>query len=372
MDSQVAFITFEHMKKWMYILPLVFGIACTDHVEETQEEQQKEVVQRTTKTKPRTSTGNLDSLNSYISANSNDAAAYARRANAYLKKRNLQFALADVNEALRLDSTLAEAHLALGSLYYTQNKTREARNAWTKCVSLEKEHVECRMRLAELYIAVKNYDKALVLLNEVTEIDKQNATAYLMKGVIARDFKADTSLALNYFQRAIDLDQEYMDALDLMAVSLTNQGDTLAKYYYDRMLSLDPNRSDTYYKMGVFYMKIREYNRALEAYTKAVQLNPADAQSHYNMGFIHIEVGEYKKALEFFNQAIQLQERNYQAYYARGYCYEMLGNADAAKADYRKSLDILSIYQPAAQGLSRIKQMDAQIEADKRRRGEGG
>jgi tetratricopeptide (TPR) repeat protein len=310
----------------------------------------------------------LDSISKYISDNPEDAEAYALRANLYLDKRNLQFGLADANEALRLDSNNANAYLAMGKLFYTQNKSRDARTAWTTCVKLDQENVECRMRLAELYIAVRNFEEALKLLNEVTKIENTNATAFLMKGVIARDFRQDTALALNYFQKAIDLDQDYLDALDLMAVTLSNVGDTTAQFYFDRILAQSPNRADVYYKMGVLYMNAGEPNKALSAYTKAVQLNPSDAQSYYNLGFMHLEIKEYAKARDYFDKAIKSKDRNYQAYYARGYSFEMLGNTDQAKADYRKSLEILNIYKPAAEGLARLNAMDAEIAADRKRK----
>lgn len=305
----------------------------------------------------------LDSISKYLSDNPDDAEAHAVRANMYLDKRNLQFGLADANEALRLDSNNATAYLAMGKLFYTQNKTRDARTAWTTCMKLDKQNVECRMRLAELYIAVRDFEQALKLLNEVTKIDNTKATAFLMKGVISRDFKQDTALALNYFQKAIDLDQDYLDALDLMAVTLSNIGDTTAQFYFDRILAINPNRADVYYKMGVLYMNAGLANKALSAYTKAVQLNPSDAQSYYNLGFMHLEFKEYAKARDYFDQAIKSKSRNYQAYYARGYSFEMLGNTDQAKADYRKSLEILNIYKPAAEGLARLNALDAEVQA---------
>lgn len=357
------------MKKFLLLLTLVtLFIACSSNpTAESEPNAQEENVQTNTSKNPIQASGAnpLDSLSNFINANPSNAKAYANRADLYLKKRRMEFALLDINKALDLDSNLAKAYEVLGGIAYIQNKTRQAKNEWTRCITLDKNNVACRMALAELYIAVKNFEPAIKLLNEATALDDRNATAFIMKGVVSRDFSNDTVLALNYFQKAIDLDQNNVDALDLMAVTLGNIGDTTAEFYYKRILKLNPNRPDVFYKMGVFYMRTNQPNRALEAYTKAVQLNPADAQSYYNLGYMHLELKLYKQALDYFSRAIKAKDRNYQAFYGRGYAYEMIGNPEAAKADYRKSLEILPIYEPAKVALARVKSIDAEVAASK-------
>jgi tetratricopeptide (TPR) repeat protein len=349
----------------LLLLVFITLIGCKNTPEETVVTPKENKPQSSTR-KPSTSTSTprgaiFDSINAVIKAEPQNAAAYAHRADMHLQRRNTQFALVDVQQAFALDSNFAKAYEVYGGIAYTQNKTRESKNAWSKCIELDKENVACRMALAELYIAVKNQKPALLLLNEVIKIDKQNAAAYLMKGVVTRDYLGDTALALNYFQRAVDLDQDNMDALDLMGVTLGNIKDTTALFYYDRMLAINPNRADVYYKKGVLYMSVDEPNRALEAYTRAIQLNPKDAQSLYNLGYMHIELKLYRQAIDFFTRAINAKQRNYQAHYGRGFAYEMLGNPELAKQDYHQSLEILSIYTPAQEALARIKQTDAEV-----------
>ncbi len=359
---------FCRMKQFLLFLSLsVLLVSCNNTPEDASETQNSEM-QQNTNVNPTQVRGSspLDSLSNFIDANPSSAKAYAERANLYLQKRRMEFALLDVNKALALDSNVAKTYEVLGGIAYIQNKTRQAKNEWTRCIALDKNNVACRMALAELYIAVKNFEPAIKLLNEATALDDRNATAYIMKGVVSRDFSNDTALALNYFQKAVDLDQDNLDALDLMAVTLGNIGDTTAEFYYKRILRLDPNRPDVFYKMGVFYMKTNQANRALEAYTKAVQLNPADAQSYYNLGYMHLELRLYKQALDYFSKAITAKDRNFQAYYGRGYAYEMIGNPEAAKADYRKSLEILPIYEPAKESLARVLRTDAEVAAKKK------
>lgn len=296
----------------------------------------------------------FDSVNAIINTDPYNIDALIKRAQIYISQGNAKFAQADILDAYKIDSTNSKVLFVLGQVKFAQNKTRESKDNWTKCMELDPENMDCRLALAELYLAVTDYESALNLLNEATEIDNNNAKAYYMKGIVVRDLRQDTNTALQYFQRAVDLKQDYIEALDMIAVTLANRKDTFALFYYDRLLELKPNDALTYYKLGVFHMSMGNPNEALEAYTKAIQLNPNDANSLFNLGFMMIELDQVREARKYFMQAAQVQERNYKAYYGVGYTYEIVGDLDRATENYRKSLEILSMYTPAIQGMQRI------------------
>lgn len=299
----------------------------------------------------------MDSLDQQIAKYPQNSALLARRAKLYLAGQNIPAARKDINHAIQIDSNVAEVHAAKGELNYMLNHTREARNEWEKCLKLNPDKSDCIMPLAELYIAVREYDKALKLVDKEIKLDDNDARAYFMKGIIVRDKNQDTALALQYFQNAIDINQDYVDALDMMAVTLAQRGDTLAKYYYNRILKINPNNSDTYFKLGVYYMNQGDVNKAIESYTKAVQINPHDADSYYNLAYLYVEEKDYHDAAQFFTKAIDNQARNYKSYYGRGYCYEMMGDVIKAKKDYEAALKILPMYKPAHEALARIKKL---------------
>jgi len=347
------------IKKVYPIIILLVFVACQSKPETSSnsdngtETKQTEVMN--IKPLPKKPSNPLDSLNNYLANKPGNVDALIVRAELYLKNKNLPAAAGDIKAALAIDSNRAEIHKVKGDIHYIQNQSRFARNEWTKCVKLDEKNTDCRMKLTEIYLAVKNYDKALEQVNAVIEYEPNYAPAYFFKGYLIRDYKGDTLTALQYFQKAIDLDQDYIDALDMMAVTLTNRKDTLARYYYERILELQPNRYDIYYKLGVYYTNIDEINRALEAYTKALQINPRDPESLFNLGYLHVELKQFQKAREYFNKAIKVKDRNYKAYYGRGYTFEVLGDVINAEKDYRKALEILPVYEPAKNGLNRIK-----------------
>ena len=306
-----------------------------------------------TKKQPRKSP--IDSLSRILNQDPNNFNAYVARAKMYIEIGSGQAAANDIYNAMQLDSASAEIRNLKGQLNFMQNKTREARNEWTQCIQLDPQNIDCKMRLAELYIAVQDYKKALELVNEALNIDDKNSQAYYFKGLVIRDLYRDSTLALQYFQKTVDLDPNFAAGLDMMGVMLASMGDTLAKFYYQRALEIEPNNADIYYKLGVFYMNNDDINKALESYTKAIQLNPKDAESYFNLGFMHINLRQFAQARDYFTKAIEARDgKNYRAMYGRGYSFEMLGDVINARKDYRGALQANPIYKPAKEALERL------------------
>lgn len=299
----------------------------------------------------------LDSLDAIIAAEPNNLEALSERGFEKLQRNDQQGAWLDFQRAFNVDSTYPPLLLHLGELNMLRNQSREARNRWTQCANVDPENIDCRLNLVKLHASIQNFEPALKYANELIEIDEYFAPAYLYKGIIARDSRHDTDLALQYLQKATDLDQENVEALDLLAVTLASRGDTLAQYYYKRILAIEPNNAKIYYKLGVHYMNIDELNRAIEAYTKATQLNPNDADSFYNLGYIFtVKVKDYHEALDYYSKSIKANpNQNYKAHYGKGYAYEMLGDVINAKKEYLKTLELLPVHQPAKEGLQRIR-----------------
>lgn len=298
-----------------------------------------------------------DSLDAVIATEPNNIEALTLRGSLRLRFNDPNGALLDFQRVAAIDSMHAPMLLHLGELKMLRNQSREARNAWTNCALADPEAIDCRINLAKLHASIQNYEPALKYLNELIEIDEYYAPAYLFKGIVVRDAKRDTTLALQYFQKATEVEPKYVEALDLMAVTLASRKDTLAKYYYQRIIDIEPKNAEAWYKLGVHYMDIDEINRAIEAYTQATIIDPNQADAYYNLGYIFtVLVPDYKEALKYYSASLKAKpDNNYKAHYGRGYAYEMLGDVLKAEKEYRKTLALLPIHKPAKDGLERIR-----------------
>ena len=297
----------------------------------------------------------IDSITALIESNPERGIYYAERANLWLDNKQISKAIEDVDQAWKLDSASERVLLIRGDAYFIRNQTRVSRDSWLKCIELNPENLICRLRLAELLLAVRDFEASLTQVNEILKQDARNYRATFMKGTIIRDLYGDTNKALQWVQKSIELKEDYLDAIDMMGVLLSAKGDPLAASYFKNALVYAPNRPDLYYKLGLSEMQQGKYNEAIEAYTTATQLDPKDADSYFNMGYIHVELKNFDIARDFFTQSIQAREENFKAFYGRGYCYEMLGDINNAQNDYKQALSINPDYEAAEISLARLR-----------------
>ena len=328
------------MKKFLLvILPIVF-FACQSQPNE--EEQKSESVSTME-----------DSLTDIIRSGAADAGTYYARAGYYYDNRLLKEAQADIDTALALDSSNVEILELHGQVYYMTNRTRISRSSWERCAELDPKNIECRHRLAELYLAVRDYPQALKKVNEVLQLDGRLAKALFLKGFIYQEL-GDTTSAITFFTQAIDADENYFDAYDMLGVIYAARGDSMALEFYNKTLELKPNSSDQYYKIGIFEQNRGNYNAAIEAYTQATQANNKNKNAFFNLGYIHLELKLNEQAAAYFTRAIEADDRYFQAYYARGYAFESMNRFEDAKRDYETALNINMDYRAAKDALFRV------------------
>ena len=296
----------------------------------------------------------LDSLNAAIVEAPNDLGVLEARAAVYLRQQNLKYAAADIDAVLTVDSSRTKALELLGDMGFLTNQTRQSRDAWLKCMKVDPSNVSCRLKLAELYHVVTEFEKSAELADKVIAMVPENAEAHFLKGMLMRDAIGDTTRALEWFQKSIDLDSEYKEALDMCGVLYSAMGNPLALGYFNRLIELDPNNRVSYYNRGMYYLGADQWNGALEDFTTCVQLDPSDLESYFNLGYIHLQLQLPGEARGFFNRALEIQPINHRALYGRGYCFELLGDLPNAEKDYRQALSYNPGHAGSQAGLQRI------------------
>ena len=69
-----------------------------------------------------------------------------------------------------------------------------------------------------------------------------------------------------------------------------------ARNYYQKVLELDPNHSQTLNNLGAIFLVLGERLKAKNCYEKVIELNPNYADAHNNLGNILKELGEMTKS----------------------------------------------------------------------------
>ena len=163
----------------------------------------------------------IDYITGQIRANPGDWAKYVWRANVWLKRKELDTAIADYNEAIRLNpGSAGVAH---------QGRGRAWRNK-------------------------KDYDKAIADCNEAIRLDPGHALAYYTRGVVWSD-KKDYDKAIADYNEAIRLDPGYAHAYNGRGKAWSAKKDyDKAIADYNEAIRLDPGSVRAYCNRGVAFL----------------------------------------------------------------------------------------------------------------------
>ena len=99
-----------------------------------------------------------------------------------------------------------------------------------------------------------------------------------------------------------------------------------------------PGNPDAWNELGMGYVKLRQFNDALEAANKAAQLAPKNAQAWQNLGEINVAVQQPAAALAAYEQAVALNERDVASLVQMGMLHAELGHLPDAKAAFARVL----------------------------------
>jgi tetratricopeptide (TPR) repeat protein len=102
----------------------------------------------------------------------------------------------------------------------------------------------------------------------------------------------------------------------------------------------EPANPDAWKELGGGYLRMRQYDDALEATRKAVQMIPNDAQLWQNLGQINVALRQPAAALTAFEKASELNERDVTSRVQTGTLNVELGHLPQARAAFASALAI--------------------------------
>tara|TARA_B100000686_G_C16794686_1_gene981424 strand:- start:1470 stop:3239 length:1770 start_codon:yes stop_codon:yes gene_type:complete len=159
----------------------------------------------------------------------------------------------------------------------------------------------------------RNYDWTSGLrLWEDTLKKSPNKTRPWMNVGHAHILLGNSDEALQYYQKAIDIDPYYFASQYNLGTLYEEKGDiNQALYHYQFALLIDPYVAEVNGKLGEIYMKKGEYETAEQFLKKAVERNPKYASAFRNLGVLHYYYLKNKiKALAFFKRSLMLDPSN--------------------------------------------------------------
>ena len=105
------------------------------------------------------------------------------------------------------------------------------------------------------------------------------------------------------------------------------------------ILSLDRKNAATYNRLGILYVKQKEYGDALECFTAAFNIEE-NASSLHNLGKVYFDLEQYEKASISFKRALELDRQSAIRYIEYARVLERLGRNKEVLENLEKAAEL--------------------------------
>jgi len=241
---------------------------------------------------------------------------------------------------------------------YSNGKVSEALNAIDL---LFKEHPNesllfnirgaCYAALGQLEDAVKNYENALVIKPDYSDVSYNLGNVLKDLGHLedaVKSYKKTIAIEPNYYAAQHNL------AVVLQELGLLND----AAEQYEQALNIKPDNIEARINLGYIYQSLGQLQEAVVQYDSILSIYPENVEALNNLGIIYRELGDADEAISYYKKVLEIDSGYVGAYYNLGFTYQDLGQVEDSIEQYEKAISI-SDHAWSYHNLSYLKQFKA-------------
>jgi tetratricopeptide (TPR) repeat protein len=199
--------------------------------------------------------------------------------------------------------------------------------------------------------AVHRCDENFIIEHEVNSIE---TLCFFNLGVNLQYLKKHPK-AIAFYEKSIFLAERFGFEDDFIAGNYNNRGSNyheLKQYEraiedYSRAMELNPKCATAYTNRGVTYAKLKQHEKAIGDYNKAIEMNPEYADAYNNRGLSYAKLKQHEKAIEDYGKAIEMNPNFAKPYNNRSITYHELRQYETAIEDCSKAIELNPKYAKA-------------------------
>jgi Tfp pilus assembly protein PilF len=246
-------------------------------------------------------------------------------------------AIADLDEAIRVQPRLAAAHALRGDALLRLDDRAGAASAYREAVRLDPDDDASWCNLG-LSLGAADAKNAFAALDEAIRLRPASAAAYFSRGSVHLD-RGDLDAARVDFERAAALDDGLVSAHLGLARVHAKRGDVAsAERSYADAMRRDPRDATIRVNAGALLYGAGRPAEALALFDDALRLRPGNAAALANRGRAHEKLGDPARAMADYDAALDADPRQYDALTWRANLRRSRGDAGGALADLDRAI----------------------------------
>ncbi len=264
-------------------------------------------------------------------------------AKVYIQQDNWEKAIEQLEMAVEMYPTDAEAHYLLGEGYANRGEWEKMNEMFEKASKINSTFDDQIKNTREKYwvttfnsgvnrINGGDIDGAIRQFKTCTRIDPGRIDAYRNLAVTYMQSDSLEQAKKTRFQ-ILSIQEDHVESIHALA----NIFFQLKEYdqvveLEQKALKFDPEDADAIANIALAYDYLGEKDKAIETYTQALEKNPEDKDLIFNLARLHYINNNYDEAIKLFNKLIESDPDDYDANLNVGNAYLSIGD------DMRKEL----------------------------------
>lgn len=232
------------------------------------------------------------------------------------------------------DAEKTSLNYKTGVKYVTQERYSDAEEEFKKDLEIDKFSLKTRSALKlidDLKKGERNKDSILFFFKG---LDRAFSTTKPSQKEIIQE-------AINYLQKSIELDPNFIEANYKLALYYGVLGERQqAIYYCQKIIELNPRDPLAFLEVGETYLILNERQKSIDYFKKAIEIDFDCIEAYWALALSCIIMNDYQEAMKSFQKIQQIDQNNPSGFFWLGQVYIASNQHEKALKELKKAKEL--------------------------------